>query len=105
MSTVFISYSHADSEVASGISDILKQEGVSHFLDVKSIQVGDDIEDRVWDALHNCAVVVVIISSSSLESLWVPFEVGHGKALRKDILPFLVDPKLTLPLYLARLSH
>ncbi|OYP35628.1 toll/interleukin-1 receptor domain-containing protein [Rhodopirellula sp. MGV] len=105
MSTVFISYSHVDSQIASDISELLDAEGVSHFRDVKDIGWGQDIEGEVRIALHNCAAIIVVVSPASLDSAWVPYEIGHARALKKQILPFLTHPSLKLPNYLSRLSH
>ncbi len=105
MSTVFISYSHADTEVANEIAKILSDLKVDVFLDVKAIDWGDSITTKVLDALHTCAAVIVIVSPASLKSHWVPFEIGHAMASQKTILPFLTHPTLDVPHYIRDLNH
>lgn len=103
--TVFISYSHSDSALVSKICKMLDKDDVKYFRDVKHIDWGKDIEDSVRVALHTCSSLMVVLSPGSLESAWVPYELGHARALKKDILPFLTHPKLKIPAYLQRLSY
>ncbi|MBL8830649.1 MAG: toll/interleukin-1 receptor domain-containing protein [Planctomycetaceae bacterium] len=104
MGTVFISYSHGDADVADRICSVLDELKVTYFRDAKHIDWGKDIESEVRTALHNCAAIVVVVSRQSLTSPWVPYELGQGRALRKELLPFLTSSDLDLPLYLSRVS-
>ena len=89
MKTVFLSYSHDDSDVADKIGNILKGLDVSFFIDNKSIDLGTSITSEVRDAITNCRALIVVVSPASLKSHWVPYEIGHASALGKKVIPFL----------------
>lgn len=105
MATVFISYSHGDSECADQICGILDGIPIDYFRDVKDIKWGDNIPDEVRRGLGDCRCVVVIISTGSLESHWVPYEIGYATALGRDVLPFLTHPEAERPGYIQALSY
>jgi len=104
MSTVFISYSHKDRALADGLTSVLSKLSIDYFQDVKDIDLGEAISARVREELDNCAVVLVILSPSSLKSHWVPYEIGHASALGKVVLPYLTHPDLEVPHYIRDLS-
>lgn len=101
---VFISYSRADKFHASQISKILNKCKTEHFLDSKEIGWGGDIEADVVAAITRSSHLLIIVSPSSLESLWVGYEIGHAKALGKKIIPFLVYPTSDVPTLISRLN-
>ena len=47
---------------------------------------------------------MLVVSPSSLESLWVGYEIGRAKALGKTVIPFLTCPNLKVPTLLSRLN-
>ena len=105
MSTVFISYSHSDSETADIIVSVLEEIGVAYFRDVKDIQWGEAITSSVREGLDNSAAVIVIISPGSLKSHWVSYEVGYATASKKRVLPYLTHLALDPPGFIADLSY
>jgi len=105
MHSVFISYSHIDASVANDICARLESAGVSYFRDIKNIDWGDGINEKVREALLESQSILVIVSPASLESLWVPFEIGYCAALNRKVLPYLVHPSLKLPGYFAGVKH
>jgi hypothetical protein len=105
MKTVFLSYSHDDSEVADEICGILKGLEVSYFIDNKSIDLGASITSEVRDAITSCRLLIVVMSPASLKSHWIPYEIGHASALGKKVIPFLTHRALELPHYLNDLGN
>jgi hypothetical protein len=105
LAAVFLSYSRLDGTIADEIAKVLSELGVSYFRDVNDVRPGKDFESEVRAALLECIVVLVVISRASLQSAWVPFELGYGIARGKDLLPFVTEPGLDLPIYLAKLQH
>ena len=99
---IFISYSSEDKADAEKLAKILKEVGVDYFLDIKDVNWGDNIHVSIDNALSECTDLVVIISPASLQSQWVPYEIGSASALKKRILPYLTHPSLlhSLPSYL-----
>jgi len=105
MATVFISYSHLDSEVADRIGDALSAQGVDFFRDMKDIDWGKSINSEVRLGIVQAPALLVILSPASLKSAWVPYEVGYACALGKRILPFLTHPSLDVPDYIRDLKY
>lgn len=105
MSTVFISYSHKDSDSADAIVTILEELGIPYFRDVKDINWGDSIASILREGLEKSAALIVIISPGSLESQWVAYEVGYATALRKRVLPYLTHSALDRPGFIGDLLH
>ena len=104
MAGIFISYAHEDSHTADEIVQVLRTSGIEHFRDVKDISWGDAITSRVRSALLNCEAILVVVSPASLESHWVPYEIGHASALGKPVLPFLTDPLCSPPQFIRDLN-
>jgi hypothetical protein len=105
LAAVFLSYSRIDGTIADEIARVLSELGVRCFRDVDALTPGEDFETKVLAALAECAAVLVVISPASLQSTWVSYELGYGRAWRKQILPFVTEPGLDLPIYLSRLHH
>ncbi|MFI7027009.1 tetratricopeptide repeat protein [Micromonospora sp. NPDC049900] len=80
---VFISHSQGDGGIARDLAQELETRGFSTWVDAK-LKTGEPL--RVIDeALHSCAVVIVLLSKSSLSSTWLSREVHAAlKALPSD---------------------
>lgn len=102
---IFISYSHVDKEIIENITSIFDKLGIGYFQDVKDIQWGEKITDKVKQALDKVTHIILIISPASLKSQWVSYETGYAKAKNIIILPFLIHPSLELPSYLKDTSY
>ncbi len=102
---VFISYSTIDAEVAESIASLLEVMDIEYFLDKKEIQWGDRIEGTIRKKIGDCSHLVVIVSPASVQSPWVPYEVGQARALDKILLPYLTHPSINLPSFLANLHY
>ena len=87
---VFISYSTADSPIAEELEVGLRNRGYEVFLAHKTISVGLQWEDQVFDAVRSCRVAVLVLSQNSRNSDWVRIEIGALVALGKHVAPGLV---------------
>ena len=67
----FISYSSHDSNVATRLEEDLRQEGFEVWLDKREVLVGHNIVDRVSLGLSDSRFVLLLLSSSSVQSEWV----------------------------------
>lgn len=105
MSSVFLSYSHADATVADDIGAMLDDLDIQYFRDIKDIDVGDEITGSVTQALECCRALLVIVSPASLASQWVPYEIGNASGRSKKVLPYLTHPALEVPHYIRDLSY
>lgn len=69
--TVFISYNHADAEMARRVRDFLLQNGVRVILDEDNMPAGKNIMEFIQESVRACDAVVSIVSERSLKSGWV----------------------------------
>jgi hypothetical protein len=108
---LFISYSRADAAAVDELSALLTGLKIPHFLDRKDITWGLRIRKEVKQALGRATHVIVVISASSLKSGWVSYELGIASGVeiarrrRLPILPWVLNPELTLPDYLYGIQH
>ena len=102
---VFISYSRVDSRQVDLLTAVFDELNVEYFLDKKEIKWGQPVDAEIGSAISRCSHFLVVISPASIESPWVPYEVGHAKALGKTLLPFLTHPRMNVPAFLAELQY
>ncbi|MEM7543978.1 MAG: toll/interleukin-1 receptor domain-containing protein [Pseudomonadota bacterium] len=83
---IFLSYSSEDASLARRLAVDLQARGVDVWLDLWSLQVGEDIAPRIERAVDRADIVLVLVSPSSIASGWVEREwrrkgVGEGRVL------------------------
>jgi hypothetical protein len=76
MKTIFVSYAHEDIEWCRRVVDELKILETSHELSIlvfwdETIEPGADWEKRILDAIDRCAVAVLLVSKSFLDSEFI----------------------------------
>jgi len=90
----FISYSHADMNIAESAYKLIERCGFKAVRDEKEISGGQIVEDRVKQLLSQSQVVIPVISPASLKSSWVFYEIGRADAAGTTIVPLLTHPAL-----------
>jgi hypothetical protein len=88
---VFISYSAVDREIAEKLANCLRALQLTVFLSHDTITTGPAWRSQVRIALRRCAVGVLLLSTDSLRSDWVRYEIGALWALNKPVAPALLD--------------
>lgn len=88
---VFISYSSNDYEIAKPLRDLLQQNQIPCFMAPESIPAGSNYTKEIPDAICNCFAMVVLLSQSAQDSLWVPKEINMALDENVPVIPFLVD--------------
>ncbi|MBE6734650.1 MAG: TIR domain-containing protein [Ruminococcaceae bacterium] len=88
---VFISYSTKDADIANQLRHILETNGIPCWMAPKSIPAGSDYGTEIPKAIKNCKVFLLLLSSSSQTSEWVPKEVGLAIGKGKVVIPFQID--------------
>lgn len=90
---IFISHRKTDEQQARQLAEILKVYNVSYYLDVldPSVKSASDLTDHIMSTLDKCSHVIVLFSSSTAGSLWVPFELGAAYKGGKGIGTYLLD--------------
>lgn len=99
---IFISHRQADSEAASQLYKTLQGKGISAWLDVldPSVKTSDEITDHIISMLNRCTHVIVVFSTNTVGSMWVPFELGAAYQTNKGIGTWLISNTVSLPEYL-----
>ncbi|MEM7166100.1 MAG: toll/interleukin-1 receptor domain-containing protein [Planctomycetota bacterium] len=83
VSSLFISYSHADSRFVTKLERVLDSQGIRYWRDVHHATAGrlDKVVER---AIRLQDVTLLVLSESSVESDWVQHEVRVARAREKE---------------------
>lgn len=100
---VFVVHSMKDKEWVSRLTADLNKRGVSTWVESENLRPGADWQKELEKALRECRAIVVVISSNSMQSPNLFFEIGAAFANDKTIIPVLIgDIKdLQLPVLLS----
>lgn len=99
---IFISHKKEDEQVALMVQKTLRGEGVEVYLDVLDNTItedGEKLTKHIREKLRECTDVIVILSSKTKASWWVPFEIGMATEKDMPIANYLVNTE-KLPEYL-----
>lgn len=89
MSHIFISYSRDDRHYARTLADVLLERGFNVWIDDRLIY-GDHWWHTISQAIDAAAAVIVIMTPSSDDSIWVQREVALADNKHKTFLPLLL---------------
>lgn len=78
---VFLSYASADKEVAHRIVEELRKRGIRVWFDTCELQPGDSIAKAIEYAISASDYLVVLLSPSSVNSVWVQQELGAALSI------------------------
>ena len=92
----FISYSSQDSAFAGQLYDDLQKQSVRCWIAERNMRIGDNIRDRIHKVIRKREKLLLILSTSSVESNWVENEVEKGFSEERDrnepiIFPIRID--------------
>jgi hypothetical protein len=105
---VFISYSHADTDIVIQISKKFQEDNISHWIDEKDILIGEVIDKEISKGIQNNFLFLVVLSPSSIKSKWVEREFDEASYEeiegKKFILPVVVNglPDVDIPARIRR---
>ena len=97
MGKVLISYSLVDSEVADELVRTLLKQNLDIVRNVRDKSWGESVELKVDKSFDMVSELLVIVSPVSLNSQWLPYEIGLASGKGKKVIPFITDPSLELP--------
>lgn len=104
MNKVFISHKSDDSNLATTVSDYIKQNGLETYLDIIDdvlLQDGPELPDAIRERMNSCNQLVAVVSEKTKRSWWVPWEIGVGT--EKDFLiASYSQSAVELPSYLKK---
>ena len=88
---VFISYSSVDKPVSDAACAALEGRGIRCWLAPRDVTPGKDWSDAIIDAISDCRVMLLVLSSASNQSEQVKREVQNAVSEAKPILPFRIE--------------
>ena len=80
---IFISYCHKNSDIVHKISSMLSDAGTNIWIDIKSIDYGDNIIDHVMNGIDESDLCILFLSGYTKESLFAKKELY---TIYKDII-------------------
>lgn len=104
MSKVFISHKDSDEDIARRVSRRVKANGLSVYLDAVDPALGKDgpeLADYLLERMDECQQLIAVVSSATVLSWWVPWEIGVGSEKGFRMASFLED-SVDLPTYLRK---
>ena len=91
MKKVFISYSHADLNIAETIFKYLETKEIKCWFAPRSITAGRYWAGEIIKAIRECDVMILVYSKNSVSSKHVVNEVAKAFDSDKIIIPFIID--------------
>ena len=89
---IFLSHASADSSVASKVAGVLRRHGLPVWYAPTNIVGAQQWQDEIGTALKRCDWFLVLLSPSSVESMWVKRELQY--ALRESRYDGRITPVL-----------
>jgi hypothetical protein len=80
--TVFVSHSSLDTWVAKKIAEEIGQRGADTSLDEAQIQIGENVDDRIFSALESASELLVLLTPWAIERPYVWAELGAARVRR-----------------------
>ncbi len=101
---VFIAYAREDwEEIVAPLTVALQDAGMSIWVDQYLAQGGDDWQAAIEQALHECWLMVLILSPEALESRYVRLAYRYFINREKPVIAMLYRPVETVPTELGSL--
>jgi hypothetical protein len=101
---VFISYSSKEKTIADAICGVLEREDVRCWIAPRDIRPGQNYAESILEAINNCRMMVIILSSASNASPHVLREVERGVSKGLPVVPFRIEdikPSKSLEFFLS----
>lgn len=87
---VFISHKKEDADFARNLSDYVMERGINVYFDendpilAKEHKSPDEVVNAIKVGLEKSTHMIIVLSKNTLESNWVPWEVGFASAKDKE---------------------
>lgn len=88
---VFISYSSSEFNNVNAIKNILEKNNITCWMAPHSISIGSSYANEIPLAIKKCRMFLLMVSTSSQNSLWVQKEVSLALSYGKTVLPFMLE--------------
>jgi len=90
--TIFVSYSSKDRPFVLAFVEELKSFGAKIWIDQLDIELGENWDNAIEEALEKSETIMIIISPTSVESQNVQDEVSIAISTKKKMVPILIRP-------------
>lgn len=106
---IFLSHISVDKAAAVAISDYIISRGdIDVYLDINDRELQDAadsgnavrITEFIERGLSNSTHIMCLVSENTVQSWWVPYELGFGKKSGKPLATLKLKDTVTLPAYL-----
>ena len=94
---VFISYSSKDLDVVTHIKHMLDNPHIETFLAEYSVDAGESLVGKIYSAIRQSDLFLLMWSSNSQDSEWVAREIELARSENKTIVPIKLDDESELP--------
>jgi hypothetical protein len=94
VSTIFISHSHSDRELARRIAAELRMAGIEVWIDEGEVKPGDSLVERLRAGVGSTEHFGIIVSPDSMASEWVQLELNAALEQGLDRKPLRIIPLL-----------
>ena len=100
---VFISHKSTDATTAKQVQKAFSNLGVNAYLDLLDDFSGDGakLTAHIKEQLNKCSDIIVVMSTATITSWWVPFEIGMSAQLDMPTATYLTSSATALPDYLT----
>lgn len=101
---VFISHKDSDSVLAGEVGKRIRINGLETYLDIIDDALdkdGPDLADHLLSRMGECQQLVAVVSFSTKESWWVPWEIGVGSE-KGFLMASFSESHVELPSYLEK---
>src|SRR5438105_11870492 len=88
---VFVSYASVDRPIAAALVDVLESDGVTVWLDQRSIAGGTSWDAEIVRGIRGCDAVLLLVSEASVHSPNVRQELRIAWEERRPILPIVCE--------------
>jgi hypothetical protein len=103
--SVFISYSHKDSEFANKLKGDLRRNSISVWIDERLRAADEAWLKQLGIAIRGQRYFLFLMTPECIESEYCQWELKIALELKKIIIPLLVDGKASAPEAIADLQH
>lgn len=90
--TIFVSYSRKDKPFVLAFVQELKNQGAKIWIDEFDIELGENWDNAIEEALDQSETIMIIISPTAVESQNVQDEVSVAISAKKKMVPILITP-------------
>jgi len=101
---IFISHAWEDKIFVQRLEEAIKTKDVDLWVDHTGIRAGDNLPERISEALDWCSTLLLVWSNSARASRWVNLEWTNAVSLQKEIILCVLDDA-KIPAILANLAY